>query len=100
MSLRPLDGGLHIARGPVDALAEIELNGDVGVPLRTVARDKADAGNLRELFLQRRRDRVRHRHWIRARKRRADGDDRVIDCGQIVNRQLIVSEKTEDEHGD
>src|SRR5439155_20331455 len=60
-------------------------------------RDQTDPRNLRELFLERRRDRVRHRHRISAGIRSRYGNDRVIDRWQIIYRELIVTEDAEDE---
>src|SRR5205807_3273046 len=97
LSLGALNRRLHITRSAIDAFAQVELDGDVRAPLRARARDQADAGNLRECFLQRRRDRVRHRHRISAWIGRSNGDDRVIDRRQIIYRELIVTEDAEDE---
>src|SRR6266446_1262348 len=93
-----LDRGLHVARCRIDAFAEIKLDGYAGVALRTCACNQTDPRNLRELFLKRRRDRVRHCHRISARIRCGHGNDRVIDRGQVIHCELIVTEDAEDEH--
>jgi len=67
------------------------LKGQLRIALRARARDDVEAGYLQKLFFERRRDVVRHRHRIRARIRTRDLDDRIIDRGQIVDGEFVVS---------
>ena len=55
------DHRLHVLRGGVDVAVQIELQRDVRAALRVARADRRDAGNRRELLLERRRDRRRHR---------------------------------------
>ena len=58
-----------------------------------------EARDLHELTLERRRDAVRHRLWRRAGVAHADLDNRVVDRGQIVHRQVEVGEHAEEDDG-
>ena len=96
MPTRALDRGLHIGRRVDDAFIELELEGDVGRTLRARAGGKRQSRNLRELFLERRGDRVRHRFRIRSGIAGGDRDDGIIDGRQIVYRELLESHDAKD----
>ncbi len=67
---RAPDHGLHVLRGGVDVAAQIELQRDVGRALLARRVDVAQAGDARELLLERQRHGRRHRLGARARQRR------------------------------
>ena len=60
------------------------------LPWRAGRVDRVDAGDGRELLLERRRDRRRHRLRARARQAGADLDGREVDGRQVADRQLPV----------
>ena len=61
------DRRLHVLRGGVDVAVERELHRDLRLPEARRRRHVVDAGDRRELLLERRRDRRRHRLRARAR---------------------------------
>src|SRR5437667_12590848 len=96
LSVSALDLSLHVCGSVNDTFAENELERERRVPLRACARDDVEPWNLQELFLERRGDVVRHGRRIRARIGAGDLDNRVIDRGQIVDRELAVGGDTSD----
>ena len=62
--------------GAVDVAAELELDRELGEAERARRGELGDAGNLRELLLERRRHRRRHGLRIGARQLRRDLDGR------------------------
>ena len=92
-----MNRSLHIGRGVGDAFAQIELQRELRVRLRALARDDVEPGNLEKLFFERRRDVVRHRRRIRAGIGASDVDDRIIDRGQIVDGKFSVCRNARDD---
>ena len=92
------DRRLHVLRGRVDVPVERELDDDLRLPEARRRRHVVDAGDRRELLLERRRDRRRHRLRARAGQRRAHRDRREVDVRQIAHRQLPVRDDAEDEN--
>ncbi len=81
-----VDGSLDVVGGAVDRAVEVELDGDrcrAEIARRGHLRD---AGDLRELALQRLRDRGRHCLRAAARERRGDLDGREVDLRQWRDR--------------
>src|SRR5262249_18394912 len=60
-------------------------------------RDLRDAGDRRELFLERRGDRSRHRRRVRARQRGRDLNRRIVDRRQIAHGQRSIAHDAEDD---
>ncbi len=82
-----VDGGLHVARRPVDAARQVELQGDARIADRARRGDLGDAGDGAQPPLERRR-----RRWSPPSRRGAgqagrDRDGREIDLGQRRHRQ-------------
>ncbi len=93
--LRLRDRRLHVLRAGVDIAREIELQRDVGPALDVRRGHRVEAGDRRELFLERRRDRRRHRLGTRAGQACVHDDRREIDVGQIVYRQVSIRHHAE-----
>ena len=103
--LRQLPGGgvdrrLNVIGGGVDVAVEIELHGDRGHAERARRGHLRDAGNLRDLPLERLRDRGGHRVRGSARQRRGDRDRRKVDLRQGRDRQLRVGDQADQQNGD
>ena len=81
------DRGLHVLRGRVDVAVEIELNDDRRGAERAQRRHLRDAGNLRELPLERRGDRGGDGFGAGALPGGGDLDGREIDLRQRRDRQ-------------
>ena len=95
LTQRLRDRRLHILRGRVDVAVERELQRDRRDPLAAGRRHLIDAGDGRELLLERRRHGGRHRLGARAGERGAHRDRRVVDGGQVAHRELLVRDEAE-----
>ena len=84
---RGVDGRLHFARRRIDVAAQIELQRYLRGSNRAAGRHFRDAGDARELLLERSRDGRRHDLGTRARKAGADSDRREIHLRQRRDRQ-------------
>src|SRR5262249_21413032 len=73
-------------------------DGDVGGAQARRRRHVVDAGDRRELFLERRRDRGGHGLRTRARKARADGQRWIVDRRKIAHRQALVGRDAEEQN--
>ena len=93
-----VDRGLDVVGGGVDVAVEIELDGDRGRAERTRRRHLRDARDLRDLTLERLRDRSRHRVRGSAGQRRRDGDGRKVDLRQRRDRQRREGDEADQEH--
>ena len=93
------DGGLHVHRGAVEAAVEVELERDLGRAQRVDGGHRIQAGDGRELILERRGHRRRHR--LRARAGKAGGDQQrgEVDVRQIADRQRAVRDHAEQRDG-
>ena len=89
------DRGLHVDRGAVDVAVEIELQRDVGAARAARRGHRVEAGDGRELALERAGDRRRHRAGIAARQAGADVERRVVDLRQIADRQRAIGDDAE-----
>ena len=94
------DRRLHVLRGGVDVAVERELQRDGRQAVRGDRGHRVDAGNRRELLLQRRSDRRGHRVRVRAGELRLHLDSREIDIRQRVDRQQPISDDAEDQDTD
>jgi hypothetical protein len=82
-----VDRGLHVVGGAVDRTVEIELDGDRRGAEIAGRRHLCDAGNLRELTLQRLRHRGCHGLRTAAGQGGRDLDGREVDLRQRRHRQ-------------
>ncbi len=92
---RPPDHRLDVLRGRVDVPAEVELQRDVGRALLADRIDVGQAGNARELLLERQRHRRRHRFRAGAGEARLHLDGREIHGRQVRHRQRTVRHRAE-----
>ena len=92
-----VDRGLHVVGGAVDVAVEIELDGDRGGAEIARRGHLRDAGNLRELPLQR----LRHRggHGLRAAAGQGGGDldGREVDLRQRRDRQQRIGDEADEQ---
>jgi hypothetical protein len=84
--------GIDVVRGRVGIARQIELHADLRAAQRARRGHLVDAGNLRQLTLERSRDRGRHRLGIGPRQAGLDLDGRKLDLGDRRDRQLIECE--------
>ena len=96
-ALRHRERGLHIERGAIDIAAEVELNGDRGVAERGRRRHRRNAGDGRQLPLDRRGDRRGPGLGACARQRGDDADGREVNGGQRRHRQKAIGKDAEDD---
>ena len=94
ISGRGIDRGQRIADRSIDAAAQLELQGDLGVAERTRRRHLGEAGDFAELLLERRCDRRRHGLRVGAGQLRRDGQSGIVDVGQRRHRQQRVRDET------
>ena len=97
---RGVDRRLHVLGGGVDVAIEVELHGDRGAARCRCRRHLRDARNLRELPLERLRDRRRHRLGAGAGQGRRDLDGREIDLRQRRDRQVHVGDHADEHEAD
>jgi hypothetical protein len=90
LSAGGVDRRLDVLRRRVDVAAELELHGDRSAAEGARRGHLRHAGNLRELPLEGRRDRGRHRLRAGAGELRGDLDGREIDLGQRRHRQQRI----------
>ena len=81
------DRALHVDRRAVEAAVERELERDLRRAERVDRRHLLEAGDRRELILERRRDRRAHRLRTGARQLRGDEQRRKVDVRQVADRQ-------------
>ena len=74
---------------------EVELQRDVGAARAAARRHRVEAGDRRELALERARDRRRHRARIAAGQAGADVQRRVVDLRQVADRQRAIGDDAE-----
>ena len=94
------DRRLDVARRAVDVAVEAELQGDVCRAEGALRRHFVDVGDLAEMALERRGDRLRHGVGARARHVGLNGDDRKIDLRQRRDGQLRIAEQTREDDAD
>ncbi len=92
-----VDRGLHVVGGGIDRAVEIELDGDRGGAEIAGRGHLRDAGNLRELALQRLRDRRGHGFRAAAGQRRRDLDGREVDLRQRRYRQQRIGDEADEQ---
>src|SRR5262249_31986235 len=97
---RQLAGGdgqrrLHVERGAVDVAVEFKLYRDRCDAEGRRGGERGDAGDGRELALDRRRHRCRHRFRARARQYALDADGRKVDGRERRDRKQPVGEDTQ-----
>ena len=92
-----VDGGLHIRRGGVHTLAQVELKSERRTALRTLRGHERQPRDLHELTFQRRGHIAGHRRRARAGVIYADCEHREIDCRQIVYGQLLKANDPEND---
>ena len=97
LAQRLRDRRLHVLRGGVDVAVERELHDDLRLPEARRRRHVVDAGDRRERFLERRRDRRRHRLRRGARSVARHRDRREVDVRQVAHRQLPIRDDAEDQ---
>ena len=78
------DRRLHVDGGAVDVPVQVELHHDVAAAGGARRGHLVDAGNGRELPLERARDRRGHRARIAARQIGADEDRRIVHVGRSL----------------
>ncbi len=100
LSCGRVDRRLNIVGGRVDIALEIELNRYPGRAERTRRCHLRNAGNLRDLALERLGDRSGHRLRGGARQRRGDGYRRKIDLRQGRHGQVRIGDQADQEDGD
>ena len=93
------DRRLHVERGAIDVAVEVELQNDRGVAERRRRGHRRDAGDGRELALEDRGDRCRHRLGAGARQLRGDLDGREVDARDGGDWKLLVAEDAGDDEG-
>ena len=79
---RGIDGGLHVARRPVDAARQVELQRDARIADRARRGHLGDAGDRAERPFERRREAGGDRFRRGARQAGRDLDGRKVDLGQ------------------
>ena len=89
------DGGLDVLRGTLHVAAEIELHLDVGLTERAGGADRGDAGNLRQLTLERPRHRRRHGLGVGAGQARGYPDRGHVDLRHARDRQHEIGHQTD-----
>ena len=89
------DRRLHVHGRAVEAAVQVELERDLRRPERVDRGHRLEAGDHRELVLERRRDRRAHRFRARARQLRGDEQRREVDVRQIADRQRAIRDQTE-----
>ena len=89
------DRALHVDRRAVEAAIQIELERDLRRAERVDRRHRLEAGDIRELVLERRRDRRAHRFGTGARQAGRDQQRREIDVRQVADRQRAIGDQTE-----
>ena len=89
--------GLHVLRRAIDVPGQRELQRDVRPTERAARRHRVEAGDRRELLLERRRDRGRHRLRTRARQSCRDGNRGEVDVGEVAHRQQPIRHQPEHE---
>src|SRR6202022_3885765 len=85
-----VDGRLNVSGRGVDVPVQIELERDVGGPLRARRRHLGDAGDSAELALERGGDGGGHRLRVAARYSGVDVDRRKLDLRKRRDRQELV----------
>ena len=90
------DGGLHVDGGAVEAAVQIELQRDLRRAERVDRGHRLEAGDGRELVLERRGDRRRHGFRVGAGQLRRDQQRREVDVGQVAHRQRPVGDRAEE----
>ena len=90
-----VDGALHIVGGAVDVAVEIELDRDRCRSEVAGRRHLGDAGDLRELPLERLRHRGGHGFRARARQGRGDLNGREVDLRQRRHRQQRIGDEAD-----
>ena len=98
LSAGGVDRGLHVVGGGVDRAVEVELDRDRGGAEITRRRHLGDAGNLRELALQRLRHRRGHGFRAAARQRGRHLDGREVDLRQRRHRQQRVGDEADEQN--
>jgi hypothetical protein len=93
-----VDRRLDVVGGAVDAAVEVELDRHRGGAQRTRRSHLGDAGNLRELPLQRLRDRGSHGFGTAARQRCRDLDGREIDLRQRRDRKQRIGDHADEQN--
>ena len=93
-----VDRRLNIARRRVDVAVEVELDGDLGRTLHADRRHLRDAGDLRELPLQRLRHGGGHGFGAGAGEFGVHVDGRKIDARQRRDRQQRISGEPDQNH--
>ena len=91
------DRRLDVLRGRVDVAVERELERDLRRPLRARRVDRVEARDRRELPLEGRRDRGRHRLGARARKARRHLDRREVDVREVAHGERAEADRPEQE---
>ena len=89
------DRALHVHRRAVEAAVQLELERDLRRAERVDRRHRLEAGDRRELILERRRDRRAHRLRARAGQLRRDEQRREVDVRQVADRQRPVRDRAE-----
>src|SRR5206468_3039149 len=89
------NGRFHVHGGAIDIAVEAELQGDVGGSLAAVGNHRVQAGDGRELPLQRRRHGGSHSVRIGAGQAGRYIDRRVVHLRKIAHRQGLVGNDAE-----
>ncbi len=93
------DRGLHVHRGAIERPVEVELERDLRGPERVHRRHRLQAGDRRELVLERRRHRRGHRLRAGAGQLRRDEQRREVHVRQVAHRQRPVRDHAEERDG-
>ncbi len=91
------DGRLDVERRRIDVAVEVELQGDLRVPERAGRGHRVQAGDRRELLLERRRHRRRHRLRAGAGQTGGHLNRGEIDVRQIADGQGTIAEDAEEQ---
>ncbi len=89
------DRALHVDGGAVEAAVQVELERDLRRAERVDRGHRLEAGDHRELVLERRRDRRAHRLGTGAGQLRRDQQRREVDVGQVADRQRAIRDQAE-----
>jgi hypothetical protein len=89
------DRRLHVHGGAVEAAIQVELERDLGGPERVDGRHRLEAGDHRELILERCRHRRAHRFRTGTRQGRRHEERGEVDVWQVADRQRAVRHQTE-----